>query len=401
MGVEQLYIDLFVQSETFIRENSSPIQNAFRSQALEDFKLKGFPTTRSENYKYTNLHEIFGDNTDITINKADFVVKGNFCDGVFVGCFSEFTERYPEIASSYYAKAASTKKDSIVALNTMMVQDCVVLYVPKNIALEEPIQLTNVLNETASMVNCRVLVIVEENAEAKLIISDDINSANLITQVTEIFVGENARFEYYDVEQNSSSTKRFTSTSLKQEASSNVLVNNATIFNGLTRNNYYVDLNGEYAEVTLSGFGILDDKKALDTYCHVAHNVPNCTSTQLFKNVLKDNSQGAFSARIFVALDAQKTTAYQTNRNLLLSKTAKMYSKPQLEIYADDVKCSHGMTIGQLDENALFYMMSRGISRGEARTLLSMAFTSDVLNSIRQESLKEYITELVEKRFRG
>ena len=207
--------------------------------------------------------------------------------------------------------------------------------------------------------------------------------------------------DYYDLEESSVSTTRFSSLHVKQAANSNVLVNGITLMNGLTRNNYYIELNGEGAETALCGMSVLDKEQHLDTYTHITHAVPHGTSNELFKNVLNDRALGAFSGRILVKEGADKTAAYQTNRNLCATREARMYSKPQLEIYADDVKCSHGMTTGQLDENALFYMRSRGIPEEEARMLLSVAFTSDVIDSIRVEALKDRLHKLVEKRFRG
>lgn len=253
------------------------------------------------------------------------------------------------------------------------------------------------------MANRRILVIMEPRSEAKLLVCDhSIDDVKfLATQVVEIFAGEGAFFDYYDLEESSMSTTRFASVHVKQEAGSNVLVNGITLNNGLTRNNYYIELNGEQAEATLCGMSILDKEQQLDTYSHITHAVPYCTSNELFKNVLDDHAVGAFSGRILVKEDAQKTAAYQTNRNLCATREARMYSKPQLEIYADDVKCSHGMTTGQLDETALFYMQSRGIPRDEARMLLSVAFTADVIDYVRLDALKDRLHKLVEKRFRG
>jgi len=253
------------------------------------------------------------------------------------------------------------------------------------------------------MANRRVLVILEAQAQAKLLVcshsADPVNF--LSTEVVEIFAGEGATFDYYDLEESSRKTTRFSSLHVKQAAASNVLVNGMTLNNGSTRNNYYIDLEGEGAETTLCGMSILDQQQHVDTYSFVNHAIPHCTSTELFKNVLNDQTTGAFSGRILVAEGAQKTAAYQTNRNLVATKEARMYSKPQLEIYADDVKCSHGMTTGQLDENALFYMQSRGISLEEARMILSVAFTADVIDHVRLEGLKERLHILVDKRFRG
>ena len=315
-----------------------------------------------------------------------------------------FMEKYPEVASRYYVKAAPTGKDGIVALNTMLAQDGFVVYVPEGVVVERPIQLVNIFrSDVDTMANRRILVIMEPRSEAKLLVCDhSIDDVKfLATQVVEIFAGEGAFFDYYDLEESSMSTTRFASVHVKQEAGSNVLVNGITLNNGLTRNNYYIELNGEQAEATLCGMSILDKEQQLDTYSHITHAVPHCTSNELFKNVLDDHAVGAFSGRILVKEDAQKTAAYQTNRNLCATREARMYSKPQLEIYADDVKCSHGMTTGQLDETALFYMQSRGIPRDEARMLLSVAFTADVIDYVRLDALKDRLHKLVEKRFRG
>ena len=408
---------------------------ALRADALANFERLGFPSTRSEDYKYTDVAQAFAPDYGLNINRVAipvnpydvfrcdvpnlstslyFVVNDTFYDkdlpkahlpeGVYAGGLKAFTEQYPEIASKYYGKAAPSSKDGIIALNTMLAQDGFVVYVPKNVVVERPIQLVNIFrNDVDTMANRRVLVIMEPHSEAKLLVCDhSIDDVKfLATQVVEIFAEEGARFDYYDLEESSESTTRFSSVHVKQAASTNVLINGITLTNGLTRNNYYVELNGEYAESTLCGMSVLDKEQQMDTYSHITHAVPNCTSNELFKNVLNDHAVGVFSGRILVKEDAQKTAAYQTNRNLCATREARMYSKPQLEIYADDVKCSHGMTTGQLDENALFYMQSRGIPRDEARMLLSVAFTSDVIDHVRLEALKDRLHKLVEKRFRG
>lgn len=435
MKAEQQYIDLFAQCEDLVCRHSTPVMNALRADALANFERLGFPSTRSEDYKYTDVAQAFAPDYGLNINRVAipvnpydvfrcdvpnlstslyFVVNDTFYDkelpkahlpeGVYAGGLKAFTEQYPEIASKYYGKAAPSSKDGIIALNTMLAQDGFVVYVPKNVVVERPIQLVNIFrSDVDTMANRRVLVIMEPHSEAKLLVCDhSIDDVKfLATQVVEIFAEEGARFDYYDLEESSESTTRFSSVHVKQAASTNVLVNDITLTNGLTRNNYYVELNGEYAESTLCGMSVLDKEQQMDTYSHITHAVPNCTSNELFKNVLNDHAVGVFSGRILVKEDAQKTAAYQTNRNLCATREARMYSKPQLEIYADDVKCSHGMTTGQLDENALFYMQSRGIPRDEARMLLSVAFTSDVIDHVRLEALKDRLHKLVEKRFRG
>lgn len=435
MKAEQQYIDLFAQCEDLICRHAAGVMNAPRAEAFADFERVGFPSVKSEDYKYTDVAQSFAPDYGLNINRLSipvnpydvfrcdvpnlstslyFVVNDTFYDkmlpkahlpeGVYAGGLNAFAEQYPEIAARYYAKAASSKHDGIIALNTMLAQDGFVLYVPKGVVVERPVQLVNIFrSDVDTMANRRILVIMEAQSNAKLLVCDhSIDDVKfLATQVVEVFAGEGAYFDYYDLEESSDSTTRFSSVHVKQEAGSNVLVNGITLNNGLTRNNYYVELNGEQAETTLCGMSILDKEQQVDSYSHITHAAPYCTSNELFKNVLDDQAVGAFSGRILVKEGAQKTAAYQTNRNLCATREARMYSKPQLEIYADDVKCSHGMTTGQLDENALFYMQSRGIPRDEARMLLSVAFTSDVIDYVRMDALKDRLHKLVEKRFRG
>ncbi|GHT29125.1 Fe-S cluster assembly protein SufD [Bacteroidia bacterium] len=435
MKAEQQYIDLFTQYEDLIRQHSSAVLNAPRKQALEDFERLGFPSVKGEDYKYTDVGQAFAFNYGINLKRIDipvnpydvfrcdvphlstslyFVVNDTFYEkrlpnvdlpeGVYIGGLKTFTELYPDVAERYYGKATSSNKDGIIALNTMLAQDGFVVYVPRDIVVKRPIQLIQIFrSDVDTMANRRVLVIMEPHSQAKLLVCDhSIDDVKFIsTEVIEVFAGEGAFFDYYDLEESTESTTRFTSLHVKQEASSNVLVNGITLNNGLSRNNYYIELNGEYAESTLCGMSILDREQQVDTYTHITHAAPHCTSNELFKNVLNDHSTGVFSGRILVKEGAEKTAAFQSNRNLCATRESRMYSKPQLEIYADDVKCSHGMTTGQIDEAALFYLQSRGIPQEEARMMLSIAFTADVVDNIRLDGLKERLHNLVEKRFRG
>jgi len=435
MNAEQQYIELFTQYEDLICRHSSPVMNTLRAEALKNFEQMGFPKYKTEDYQRTDVAQSFAPDYGININRVEipvnpydvfrcdvpnlstalyFIVNDSFYEkeqpnvdfpeNVYVGGLKRFTEQYPDVASRYYGKAAPSDKDGLIALNTMLAQDGFVIYVPKNVVVDKPIQLVNIFrSDVDTMANRRVLVILEEHAEAKLLVCDhSIDDVKFLsTEVIEIFAAEGAVFDYYDLEESTVSTTRFTSFHVRQEASSNVLVNGITLYNGLSRNNYYIEMNGENAESTLCSMAILDGEQQVDMYSHITHAVPHCTSNELVKNVLNDRSEAAFSGRILVKQDAQKTQAYQTNRNLAMTREAHIYSKPQLEIYADDVKCSHGMTTGQLDENALFYLRSRGIPEDEARMLLSVAFTADVIDHVRLDILKDRLHKLVEKRFRG
>ena len=435
MKAEQQYIDLFAQCEDLVCRESSGVMNAPRAAALADFERLGFPSSRAEDYRYTDVSRSFAPDygmnlkrVKIPVNPQDvfhcdvpnlstslyFVVNDSFYhqalpkahlpEGVYVGSLKDFSNERPEVVSRYYGKLATSSKNGIVALNTMFAQDGFVVYVPQGVAVERPIQLVNIFRSDVDlMASRRVLVIMEPRSEAKLLVCDhSIDTVRfLANQVIEVFVGEGASFDYYDLEESSDTTTRFSSLFVKQEAESNVVINGITLTNGLTRNDYQVELLGERAETTLCGMSILDKEQHVDTYTHITHAVPRCKSNELFKNVLNDQAVGAFSGRILVREGADKTEAYQSNRNLCATREARMYSKPQLEIYADDVKCSHGMTTGQLDEEAIFYMRSRGISLEEARMLLSVAFTSDVIDHVRVEALRDRLHRLVEKRFRG
>ena len=220
-------------------------------------------------------------------------------------------------------------------------------------------------------------------------------------RLTEIFIGENASFDYYSLENTHNETNNLSQIFVDQQANSRLITNLIGLNNGRTRNQVEIDLNGEGAETWLGGMLVSDCQQKTENFTIIRHNVPRCTSRELFKYVLNGSAEGAFSGRVVVKKDAQKTEAYQINRNICLTREAHMYSKPQLEIYADDVKCSHGATTGQLDEAALFYMQARGISAEEARMLLLLAFTSDVLVHIEIEALRDRLHLLVEKRLRG
>lgn len=441
MKTEQIYIDLFKECRKIIDGACADGLNAPRDKALSDFEKNGFPAFPSEDYRQTPVSDAFACDYGMNFNRLAFplhpdklfrcdvpnlstnlyvVVNDSFYaqhlsktilpkttlpESVFSGSLNDFAIRFPEIFQRYYTKLADTAADGLAAFNTMFAQDGYVLYIPPNTVVERPIQVINVLTGNIDVLcNRRMLIIVEENAQVKLLVCDHTSEENrkfLATQVTEIFIADHAVFDFYEMEESSAHTTRLSSTFISQRAHSNVMVNGTTLYNGLTRNNYFVSLDGEHARTHLSGIAILGEQQHTDNFVKIAHNVPFCSSNQLFKYVLDNISTGVFTGRIFVAPDAQKTDAYQTNRNLCLTRDARMFSKPQLEIHADDVKCSHGMTTGQLDENALFYLRSRGIPEKEAKLLLMYAFTSDVLDTIRIDVLKDRLRQLVEKRFKG
>ncbi|MEG0888128.1 MULTISPECIES: Fe-S cluster assembly protein SufD [Bacteroides] len=435
MSIEQQYIDLFSQTEAMICRHSAEALNAPRAKAFADFQAQGFPTRKLEKYKYTDVSKYFEPDYGLNLNrlaipanpyevfKCDvpnmstslfFVVNDVFYtqtqptthlpEGVLFGSLKEMSIQHPELVKKYYGQLADTEKDGLTAFNTTFAQDGVLMYVPKNVVIEKPIQLVNVLRADVDfMMNRRVLIILEEGAQARLLVCDHaMDNVNFLsTQVIEVFAGANTTFDLYELEETHTSTTRFSNLYVKQEANSNVLLNGMTLHNGTTRNTTQVTLAGEGAEINLCGMAIEDKNQHVDNHTTIDHTVANCNSNELFKYVLDDQAVGAFAGSVLVRPGAQKTTSQQTNRNLCATREARMYTQPQLEIYADDVKCSHGATVGQLDEKALFYMRSRGISQKEARLMLMFAFVNEVIDTIRLDALKDRLHLLVEKRFRG
>lgn len=434
--MEKQYIDLYNSHHETIKQHSSNVMNALRDASFALFDEIGFPTSKLENYKYTDLSEILSLDYGLNINRLKmpvdpyevftcdvpgihsylfFVVNDGFYPindkrndalpaGVIVGSVSEVSKTHPELVAAYFGKLSTQKKDGLVAFNGAFAQDGFFMYVPENVQLDRPVQLVNIMRSDVDfMANSHNLIILEKGAKAQLLVCDHtVDDVRFVTnRVTEVFVAEHASYEHYKLENTHIKTTNLATLLIDQKESSNVLANVITLHNGLTRNNIEIDVDGEHCETTLAGMVIADKKQQVDNFTSIIHSKPNCNSKELFKYVLDDFSKGGFTGKLFVARDAQKTAAFQTNKNILLNKTARMRTKPQLEIYADDVKCSHGATIGQLDESAMFYMRQRGIPEKEARLLLMFAFTADVIENIRIDALQDRIKMLVEKRLRG
>ena len=435
MGAKQQYIDLYSENKELILQHSSDVMNKHREKAFADFNLLGFPSQKQEEYKYTNVDKLFEPDYGLNLSrihipvnpyeifKCDvpnlstslyFVVNDIFYDkalpkahlpeGVLLGSLKRLSAEHPELIGKYYGKLADTSKDGITALNTFLAQDGFLLYVPKNVQIEKPIQLVNTLRANVNlMANRRMLIILEEGASAHLLICDHAmdDMQFLSTQVVEVFVGENAQLDFYELEETHTKTVRFSNMYVDQAANSKTLFNGMTLQNGKTRNMTRISLSGQGAEVNLCGMAIADKNEQIDNNTLIDHIASDCTSNELYKYVLDDHAIGAFAGKVLVRPGAQRTVSQETNKNLCATKQARMYAQPMLEIYADDVKCSHGSTVGQLDEKALFYMQQRGIPLKEARMLLMFAFVNEVINTISLEALKERLHILVEKRFRG
>ena len=435
MSSEKQYIDLYNQCKGMINKHAPQVLNDLRDKAFDDFCRLGFPSKKVERYKYTDIQKIFEPNYGLNLNRLEipvnpydvfkcdvpnlstslyFVVNDSFYDkvlpkcslaeGVIVGSLSKVATEHPELVAKYYGKIANTGDDAVTALNTMLSQDGLMVYVPKNVKVEKAVQVINILRSDVDlMVNRRVLIVMEQGSEAKFLFcdhaADDRNF--LATQVIEAFVGENAKLDLYCLEETHYKNTRVSNVYIEQQANSVVNHNVITLHNGVTRNRLDLVFKGEGAECFANGCVIGDKSQHIDNNTLIDHQVGHCTSHQLYKYVLGDEAVGAFAGRILVRKDAQKTSSNEINQNLCTTKKARMFTQPMLEIYADDVKCSHGSTVGQLNDAAMFYMRQRGISEKEAKLLLEFAFVNEVVDQIQLEPLKERLRYLVEKRFRG
>ena len=327
-----------------------------------------------------------------------------FQEGCFDGAKATLSDPDKAAFATREGSSGKTIADPVTCLNTMLAQDGLLIYVPKGVRVDRTIQVINILrSDVDMMVNRRVLIIMEEDTELKLLFCDHAADDRqfLATQVVEVFVGENASLQMYSLEETHVKSTLVSNTYIDQRASSRVVSSNITLHNGTTRNLTELQFTGEGAECWLNGGIIADKQQRVDSNTLIDHMVPHCQSHELYKYVLDNEAVGAFAGRVLVREQAQHTTSEETNQNLCSTKTARMYTQPMLEIYADDVKCSHGSTVGQLNDKALFYMQQRGIPLREARLLLQTAFITEVVDQIPLEPLRDRLHYLIDKRFRG
>ncbi len=449
MNSERQYIELYEECHEMICGHSSDVMNAQRDEAFKRFVSSGFPSRKVERYKYTDIAALFAPDYGLNLNRLQipvdpykafrcdvpnlstslyFVVndmfyhdekpKGHLPEGVIVGSLKDFA------TSEYYNHLAGQANDAVTDLNTMLAQDGLFVYVPKGVKVDRAIQVINILKtpfksprlggqqesspkqgrqEGSLMVNRRVLIILEANAEIKMLFCDHTADDRrfLTTQVIEAFVGEGASLDLYCLEETHYKNVRVSNVYIDQQRDSRVNHNVITLHNGITRNKLDLTLSGDGAECQCYGCVIADKQQHVDNNTLISHKVPHCTSNELYKYVLDDKATGAFAGRVLVEHGAQKTTSQMTNQNLTATKEARMFTQPMLEIYADDVKCAHGSTVGQLNDAALFYMRQRGISLQEAKVLLQNAFINEVIDKMQLEPLRDRLHYLVEKRFRG
>jgi len=399
-----------------------------RTEAIKNFEAKGFPSKKEEAWKYTSLNAVLKNDFSVfpkeenVINYSDVkkyflheidTYKVVFIDGVFSSFLSSTTHdgldvclmssaltkpKYKEVIDTYFNKIANTN-DSLTSLNTAFAMEGAYINIPKNKVADKPIEIMYLStgNEAALMVQPRNLVVVNENAQVQIIERHQSLNGNpvLTNSVTEIFAQERSLVDYYKIQNDLLTANLVDNTYIAQKGQSHASVHTFSFGGNITRNNLNFYHEGERLESTLKGITIIGGKQLVDHFTLVRHAQPNCESHQNYKGIYDESATGVFNGKIYVEKEAQKTDAFQQNNNILLSDKATINAKPQLEIFADDVKCSHGCTIGQLDESAMFYMQSRGIPKKEAKALLMYAFSNEVIESIRIPELKNRITKLI------
>ncbi len=407
-----------------------------RKKGIENFKDLRLPGIKAEKWRGTRIQNLFekiysfeeekpvfdkhineifhcsihGFNTDVFsllngwyYNSEDSQLV-EVDGGIIVGSIHAARQKYPDIFNRYFNKLTCDSPHGFSAINTALFSDGLFVYVPDNTVYDKAIQLIKIVNnDRNTMINTRNLIVVGKNSKLSFLHCDDsINhQEGLLGTNNEIFLDENADLDIYKLQNLNDKTTLINSTFVSQQAGSNINVNVLTFNGGTIRNEFFVDLDGEGAHADIRGMYLIDKTQHVDNQVRINHNVPDCTSNELFKGVLDEKASAVFNGHIYVAKDAQHTEAFQKNANILMTSDACIDTRPFLEIYADDVKCSHGATVGQLDEDALFYLMQRGISDKNARLLLMYAFVNEVTGRINIDVLKQSVEDMVKRRLRG
>ena len=419
-----------------VYNNCHPKVKDARKASMMLLKNSGLPLANNEKWRNTNLGEFYKNSYLIGDEKPVFdkqineifscVVHGfntnvfallngwyysseeeqiqTLADGIIVGSINAAQKKYPELISKYFNELVTDDQHGLNAANGAIFTDGIFIYVPDNVESDKAIQLIKMVNrDSSTMINSRNLIILGKNSKLSFLHCDDsINQHHgfLVTN-TEIFLDENAKLDLYKLQNLNDNTTIVNSTFANQKQNSELKVNVLTFNGGTIRNEFDIELAGKGAHADVSGIYLMDNKQHVDNQLLIKHLAPNCTSNQMFKGVLDDKASGVFKGSVYVAKDAQQTVAFQKNANILMTSEASIDTMPFLEIYADDVKCSHGATVGQLDSEAMFYLMQRGISKSDARLLLMYAFTSEVTSKIGIEALQTNIDDMIKKRLRG
>jgi Fe-S cluster assembly protein SufD len=425
MDLKEKLVSSFMAFENQVDVDS--YVHGIRTEAIKTFETTGFPSKKDEDWKYTSLNKILKQDYSVFPKQENNIeyrdvkkylihdidtYKIVFIDGQYSSHLSQTTHdnmdvclmsaalskpKYRLIIENYFNKAATS--DSLSSLNTAFSSEGAFIHIPKNKLVEKPIQIVHFStgNESALMLQPRNLIVVGENSHVQIIERHQSLTENpvLTNSVTEIFANKRAIIDYYKIQNDNENASLIDSTFIKQNQESHASVHTFTFGGNLTRNNLNFYQHGERIDSTLKGVTIIGNKQHVDHNTLVHHIEPNCESHQDYKGIFGDNSTGVFNGKVVVEKEAQKTNAFQANNNILVSDKSSINTKPQLEIFADDVKCSHGCTIGQLDEDALFYMKTRGVPEKEAKALLMYAFANNVLESVKIPEIKTRITKLI------
>jgi Fe-S cluster assembly protein SufD len=434
ISLKEKLISLFGEQITPRTAHEAEPMKEIRLKALETFKRLGFPHTKLEEWRSTNLqttiqkdYRLLFENPDgkidvtsifrcdihhldtflITLYNGWFLGQDEmtvYPDGTIIGSFAKACQDYPDLVAKHYATLATIENNSLNALNTAFAIDGVFIYVPDHVEVKKTIQIVNIINSEENLfIQPRNLVVLGKNSKLQLVHCD--HSVNhkytFINSVTEIVIGEGSGVDHYKLQNKDNDSTQITTTYFKQNANSTLTSNVITLNGGLIRNNLFVNLDGKGCTASMNGVFLVDKEQHVDNFLAINHNESDSISHQLYKGILDDQAMGVFTGHILVQKDAQRTNAFQNNKNILLTDKATIHTQPHLEIYADDVKCSHGATVGQLDPDALFYMRSRGIRENTSRMLLMYAFAAEVINKIQIDPLRKQIDELVYRRLKG
>lgn len=427
MELKDKLITSFVAFEQGLKGEHEGLHD-IRLEALKTFEDKGFPTKKVEAWKYTSLNSILKNEFRV-LQKEETAIEYKdvkkyflsdsdtyklvFINGVFSSHLSSTTHdgldvclmssaltkpKYKMVIDAFYNNTAD-KTDSMTALNTAFATEGAFINIPKSKVVAKPIEIIyfSTVADKALLVQPRNLVVVGENAHVQIVERHQnlTNSTVLTNAVTEIVAHKRAIVDFYKLQNDNEEATLVDNTYITQKQESRVSVHTFSFGGKLIRNNLNFYQDGERIDSTLKGVTLISDKQHVDHYTLVSHNQPNCESHQNYKGIYDGNSTGVFNGKIYVDKIAQKTDGFQQSNNILLSEKANIYAKPQLEIFADDVKCSHGCTIGQLDDDAMFYMRQRGIPKKEAKALLMYAFTDEVMESVKVPELKTKVAKVI------
>jgi len=414
------------------------ILNGFESlqeKAIESFNVNGLPNSRMEYWKYSNINKVVKKEWVLENNTEELAIKQIKLNGlpqkegsiqaslingklykqstnpnpskIIICSLVEASNKHKSILESHLGRNACLKA-GLTALNTALITDGLFIYIPDNTIIEDPIYIYNKYQAgSLNIFHPRTLIIIGENSAATIIEDHKNNptsadSSFFANSITEVFVAENTNLEHYILQNDESEDGNHVSSAFITQKKNSIYSRCTFSLNGkFIRNNVSVDMIGEGCESNLYGYSHLQNNDQIDHHTHIDHRMPNCLSNELYIGLLDDKSSGIFNGKVMVHRNAQKTNAFQSNKNILLSDNATMNTKPELEIYADDVKCSHGATTGQINKEALFYLRSRGVPKEKAIPMLLFGFANDVIEKVKNSKFKKEISDLLLNRLKG